>query len=405
MLALGSRGDVLPCLALGEALVRAGHHVDFITFNSYTPMFAGSPVGFHPIPGDAEALVQQSGINLLALASRFGRAAEVIAAGVSTLGPVVAGSDLLLNQLPGGIYGGELAEKNRVPMALMGVLPLQPTAAFPASGMPKFLDSSAAYNQLTYRLAEQLAWELVRRPVAKLRRQLGLDALPRLHPFRRREALPVLYGFSRYVVPPPPDWGENVQVTGWWFPEQPGWQPPDALERFLEAGQPPVFIGFGSMPMKHPDKVTSLILAALRQTGQRAVLGAGWSGLGSAELPEGVFALDYAPYSWLFPRMAAAVHHGGSGTTGFAVRAGIPSLVVPFLFDQVDWGSRLYKLGVAARPLPFRRLRADALAASLEQIAGNAEMGRRAAALGRLVAQEDGLHRAVQAIENLTEAA
>lgn len=401
LLALGSRGDVLPYLALGEALVRAGHNATFISFASFGPMFAGSPVVFQPISGDAEALVQQSGANLLALASGFGRAAQAIAAGLSDLGPVVAESDLLLNQLPGGVYGGELAEKYGVPMALVGVLPLHPTAAFPAAGLPKFLDGSAVYNQFTHLFAEQLAWELLRRPVSALRQQLELGALSRLHPFRHRKMLPVLYGFSRHVVPPPPDWGDNVHVTGWWFPEPEAWQPPAALMQFLEAGPPPVFIGFGSMPLKHPAKLTGLILEALHLTGQRAVLGAGWAGLGRENLPETVFALDYAPYGWLFPRMAAVVHHGGSGTTGFGVRAGVPALVVPFLFDQYDWGARLYRLGVAARPLPVKQINVRRLAERLEQLVGQGEMRRRAAILGRLVAGEDGLRRAVTVIGNL----
>ncbi len=172
-----------------------------------------------------------------------------------------------------------------------------------------------------------------------------------------RKGVPFLCGFSEHVVPRPPDWGGNVHVTGWWYPEEPRWQPPADLQRFIEQGSPPVFIGFGSMPVRDPARTTALIVEAVRQSGRRAVLHAGWAGLGGrlgSGVPPEIFPIDYAPYGWLFPRMAAVVHHGGSGTSGMGFRSGVPSIIVPFGFDQFYWGRRAFELGVGPQPLPFR---------------------------------------------------
>jgi UDP:flavonoid glycosyltransferase YjiC (YdhE family) len=211
--------------------------------------------------------------------------------------------------------------------------------------------------------------------------------------------VPVLNGFSPRVVPRPPDWGAHIHLTGYWFPQDEAWQPPDDLLRFIEAGPPPVFIGFGSMSIRHPERATDIILEALRHSGQRAVLHAGWAGIGQRQLPDYVFRIEYAPYAWLFPRVAAVVHHGGSGTTAFGLRAGVPSLLVPFLFDQFYWGRRLAALGVGPEPVPFKKLSAQRLAKALAVAVGDNELRQRAAALGQKIRAEDGLGKAIDVIQ------
>jgi sterol 3beta-glucosyltransferase len=169
-----------------------------------------------------------------------------------------------------------------------------------------------------------------------------------------------------------------MHVTGYWFPEDEEWQPPADLVRFLEGGSRPVFVGFGSMPVPDAEGTTVLVLEALRLSGQRGIVHAGWGGVGGSDLPEWAFRLEYAPYGWLFPRMAAVVHHGGSGTTAFGLRAGVPSLVVPFLFDQFYWGRRIAELGVGRAPVPFGKLTAEGLAAAIDEAVSDGGMRRRA---------------------------
>jgi sterol 3beta-glucosyltransferase len=216
----------------------------------------------------------------------------------------------------------------------------------------------------------------------------------------QREDIPVLNGFSAHVVPRPPDWGEHVHITGYWFPPEGEWQPPDDLRKFIEAGPPPVFVGFGSMPMRNPKRTTKIVLDTLQKTGHRAILHTGWGGFGQQDLPTNVHLIDYAPYEWLFPWMAAIVHHGGSGTTGFALRAGVPSLIVPFVFDQFYWGKRISSLGVGPKPIPHKSLSVDLFGAALDIALNDSQMRDRAAALGEKIREEEGVREAVDVIEH-----
>jgi UDP:flavonoid glycosyltransferase YjiC (YdhE family) len=209
----------------------------------------------------------------------------------------------------------------------------------------------------------------------------------------------VLYGYSRHVLPRPDDWDDLNQVTGYWFlPSEAGWTPPADLVDFLSAGEPPVYIGFGSMGNRDPEATTRLTLEALTRSGRRGVLASGWGGMHAQDLPDTVYMLKSAPHSWLFPQMAAVVHHGGAGTTAAGLSAGIPSIIVPFFGDQPFWGGRVAMLGVGTAPIPRRRLTADKLAAAITQATADRAMQQRAAALGQRIRDEDGIGQAVALI-------
>jgi UDP:flavonoid glycosyltransferase YjiC (YdhE family) len=233
-------------------------------------------------------------------------------------------------------------------------------------------------------------------------RAWGLPPLPYWGPYEsiHRNQVPFICGFSELVVPRPPDWGSHVHITGWWYPDEPQWLPSEELLRFLESGTPPVFIGFGSMPVGSPSRITAIIAEAITLAGVRAVLHRGWAGLGG-DLPSTIFPAEEIPYGWLFPRMAAVVHHGGSGTTGLSLRSGVPSVIVPFVFDQFYWASRVAELGIGPKPVPYRKLTAERLAGAIRQAISSPEMRRRAAKLGARLSREDGLRRAVDLIERL----
>lgn len=173
---------------------------------------------------------------------------------------------------------------------------------------------------------------------------------------------------------------------------------PQPLLDFLAAGRPPVFIGFGSMPVKHPHRINDIILTAAQRTGQRIILHSGWGGVGSLSLPESVFKIDDVPYGWLFPRMSMIFHHGGSGTTAYALRSGIPSCVIPFVFDQFYWGKRISQLGVGPPPIPFTKLTVSNLQRAIEAGTQSPEIQQRAAALGQRIAAEDGVSTAIHLI-------
>jgi UDP:flavonoid glycosyltransferase YjiC (YdhE family) len=310
-------------------------------------------------------------------------------------------TDLIVNQLPGGLYGSDLAEKLDIPMILAAVMPLTPTRHQPMLAFPPQLAPVPGYNRFTHWLAYQLVWQGYRPAISRWRkRTLGLSKAP-LWGYARwmeEKRVPVLNGFSAYVVPRPPDWDKHVHITGYWFPEAADWQPPDELCEFIHAGPPPVFIGFGSMPIRDPKRTTAIVLDALKQSGRRAILHAGWAGIGGQDLPATVFKVDDVPYGWLFPQMAAVVHHGGSGTTAFGLRAGVPSIVVPFLFDQFYWGRRVAALGVGPEPIAHKRLSAQKLAKALLTAVDDAQMRQRAAQLGAKIRAEGGVSAAVDTI-------
>jgi UDP:flavonoid glycosyltransferase YjiC (YdhE family) len=203
-------------------------------------------------------------------------------------------------------------------------------------------------------------------------------------------------------VPRPADWGDPVTVAGYWFLQAPSsFVPPPALARFLECGPTPVYVGFGSMALRDAERVTGVVLDALTLSGMRAVMALGWGGLSPRDLPDSVYALESVPHDWLFPRVAAVVHHGGAGTTAAGLRAGVPSVVVPFILDQFFWANRVARLGVGPPAVPYSRLSAQRLARAIAGAVGEPGIRERAAALGARIRAEDGVGKAVGTIERL----
>lgn len=412
LIAIGSRGDVQPIVALGRGLLDAGYGVQMVTMASFEPMVRGQGLDFFPVAGDAQALTNEmmlagmkgNGLNLLSMYRGIMRTFGAMTQSYQETfaADALRDSDAILSQLPGGFYGYDLAEHLRVPYIALSVIPQEITGAYPLSLLPIQSSFGAWYNRLTYYMGQQLAWHPFRNSINEFRQQLGLPHasfwwgnMRRM----RRERVPVVQGFSQHVIPEQPEWGEHVHTTGYWMLDEAGWEASDALLRFLEAGDAPVFIGFGSMPVPDPAATTRLILEALQRSGKRGLLHAGWARLGGVELPDSVFCLDYAPYGWLFPRMAAIIHHGGSGTTGFALRSGVPSMVVPFTADQPFWGRRTCELGVGHAPIPFAKLTSDHLAAAIKIMTTNRDMQRQAVELRDAMAVENGIQRAVEIIE------
>jgi UDP:flavonoid glycosyltransferase YjiC (YdhE family) len=162
-----------------------------------------------------------------------------------------------------------------------------------------------------------------------------------------------------------------------------------------------VYIGFGSMSNRDPRRTATIVLEALQQTRQRAVLFAGWGGLQQDELPDSVFMSGPVPHAWLFPHMAAVVHHGGAGTTAAGLTAGVPSVVIPFFGDQPYWGRCVHDLGVGPDPIPRKSLTAQRLAEAIRQAVSDEGMRQRAAELGARLQAEDGIGRAVDILDRL----
>lgn len=413
MLTIGTRGEVQPLVALGLGLQAAGHQVVIATHGTFETFVREAGLGFSLIRFDPQEFLSsetgqailKSGRNPVRTFRIFASEMKAMVLGIGTdCRAACQEAEAILYTIGGFYFAPHLAEKLDVPA--IGVYPYptsQPTRAFPNLFIPMQRNLGDPLNWLTHLIIEIMFW-LPLRPVINQWRQeqLGLPPASVNYPQQyRRQKMPLLFGFSPHVVPKPLDWGDHIHVTGYWFLDQSAdWQPPSDLLDFLVAGRPPIFVGFGSMQTGNAEDMTDLVLQALARTKQRGLISTGGGDLSLADLPDHVFKVGIIPYDWLFPQMAAVVHHGGSGTTAISLRAGIPSIIVPFFMDQPFWGQRVADLGVGPRPIPRKRLSIERLATAIMAATTDIEMQRRAAMLGERIQAEDGVAKAVEVINH-----
>jgi sterol 3beta-glucosyltransferase len=384
-------------VALGQGLARAGHDVRAVAPAEFAAMFESVGIDMAPLSGGERAAeLQSTGIaeQGVIAAMRFMRRELPAQINQWTRETLAAceGAEVLTGGIGGMVTGLSVAEKLRVPFVETHLQPVgAPTDAYPGvmlPGWPRWLGSSGM--RLSHYLSDKAAWMAFKRPMSSAREEvLGLTGRP--HPVGRRH---VLYGFSRHVVPMPES--DERHVCGYWsLPAPASWTPLPALKSFLEREGPVVSIGFGSMASAKPEEITDLVLSAVRRAGVRAVLLSGWGDLKSLPATDDVVFADSVPHDWLFPRVTAVVHHGGAGTTGAALSAGVPALVVPFAADQPFWGARVAELGCGSTPIPRKSLTAELLARALRGMVDDQQMRGRSAALGALLRAEDGVGEAV----------
>jgi sterol 3beta-glucosyltransferase len=297
------------------------------------------------------------------------------------------------------VTGLAVAEKLNVPFVQTHLQPVSaPTSAYPGvmtPWWPRWLGQRGMH--LSHRLSDKAAWMAFKRPMASARSSvLGLTGSP-----PSVSDQPRLYGFSPHVVPVPADGNRRVACGYWTLPVPSHWSPPPALVDFLARPGPVVSIGFGSMASADPKQVTELIFGAIRRAGVRAVLLSGWGGMDALSSADDVYCADALPHDWLFPKVAAIVHHGGAGTTGAAFIAGVPAVVIPFTADQPFWAARVATLGCGPTPVPRKQLTAQNLAKALVDATTHAAMKARAAELGSLIRQERGVETAVACFDKI----
>jgi sterol 3beta-glucosyltransferase len=278
--------------------------------------------------------------------------------------------------------------------------PVVSTQQFPSPAFPPMPIGRRFYNPLTHQLLARGLFSFMIEPMNTYRREVGLPTLSagKVIQILFSGQVPIVMHYSKHLMPAPTDWPANIQVVGMWPLAAPDdWTPPEALTTFLEQGDPPIYFGFGSMPVADPAKLGQIISEALRMTGLRGVLQSGWAGL--AHENEHLVTIDDTPHDWLFPRMAAIVHHGGSGTTHSALSAGKPALIVPFVGDQPMWGRRLAELGVNVPPMRQKQLTPERLAEALRKLTQDKAMQQHAANLGATLRAEDGLGAACEFVQ------
>ncbi|MFO0589423.1 MAG: glycosyltransferase [Polyangiaceae bacterium] len=408
---LGSRGDVEPYVALGRALAAKGHAVRVATCEPFRDFVTSNGLEYERLAGDIKEVVGDRG--RAELASAGANPIRAFRALREHVGPLVreanvnlpraiAGADVVIGHLLAPA-AASVAERTGARYIDASYVPVFPTRAFAHPGAPP--DTRGGLACLASHLvAEQLFFQAFRADVNALRRSLGMGRSPLLGPdtwpLRRRP--PKLVAVSPEIVPRPSDWPAHVHVTGHFQLDAPAdYAPPPALEAFLSAGEPPVYVGFGSMTLERPEEATRAVIAAVRAAGKRALLSAGWGGLAEiGPTSDDVFFVGDVPHGYLFSRVAGVVHHGGAGTTASAFRAGVPQMAVPFLADQPFWGHRISALGAGPRPLPIAHLDVVRLRDRLRAF-DFPSIRRRAAEIGSRVRAERGPERAVEIIERL----
>lgn len=395
VLAVGSRGEVEPLVALAAGLARSGHDVCLATHAEFLPLAEGRGLRAHVLWGSLdEALATDAGQRLVHSGYHVIRAGRALVELLRLAGRLYddcwdacrGAEAIVYGQI--AVAGPHIAAVLRVPAIGAFVNPLypgRPTAEFSAPGAPPW-PLGRAYNRLTH-VGVAAGFAAVWRSTlnAWCRSRLGLRPLSLAGVLPGRD--PIVFGFSPTLVPRPREW-RGAAVTGYWFLEPLlDWQPPAEVVEFLAAGPPPVYVGFGTMKLADRS-VTATVVEALKRSGHRGILLRGSDEEEGADLPVGFFGIRSVPFRWLFPRVAAAIHHGGLGTSHAALHAGIPQVVVPFMGDQPFWASRLARVGVAAPMLPRRRLTAERLAQAMRTATTEATFRERAVEVA-LSAQRD----------------
>ncbi|KAL2132336.1 hypothetical protein VTI74DRAFT_3940 [Chaetomium olivicolor] len=422
-LTIGSRGDVQPYIALCKKLLAEGHHPRIATHGEFQSWIESHGIEFAYVGGDPAELMQlciQNGTFTWAFlkeanAKMRGWLDDLLA----TAWQACQGSDLLIES-PSAMAGIHIAEALGIPYFRAFTMPWTRTRAYPHAFIMPGQKMGGAYNYMTYVMFDSVFWKATAHQVNRWRN--NMLGLPNTNLEKMQvNKVPFLYNFSPYVVPPPLDYSDWIRVTGYWFLDEglgEKWEAPKELVEFIEKARAEekklVYVGFGSILVPDPAKMTQEVIDAVMKADVRCILSKGWSdrmaGKGDKdggevkvgdekkpepELPPEIFQIQSAPHDWLFRQIDAAAHHGGSGTTGASLRAGIPTIIRPWFGDQFFFGSRVEDLGVG---ICLKKWGANSFARALWEATHSERMIVKARVLGEQIRKENGVECAVQCI-------
>jgi sterol 3beta-glucosyltransferase len=411
---LGTRGDLQPFIALGLGLKNAGYDVLLISAKNEETFVRSYGLNFFALNVDIQKIMERDEIQEMAkgdnpikfITSHISGTKKLKQSMLNTQNEIwqgCKGSDIIIYH-PGMPLGFFIAKEFGKISIMANPFPVISTKEYPSILFYNGPRIGGLYNLLTHLIFEKLFWTLTKSSIKEFWRNTVNSKMDfSVPPIRQqvKSGMPVINGYSEKLFHKPGDWNENIYITGsWMIQKEPDWTPSTDLENFINAGQPPIFIGFGSMKdISQFKKTFEIILQALEISKQRAIIGLGWNKLDNDEpVPNDVFLIDDVPFTWLFPRMAAVVHHGGAGTTAVGLYAGKPTVIIPFNADQPAWGRKVYELGVGAKPIPKKKLTAENLASAI-LYSLNPEIVANADILGEKLRKENGVADAVRIID------
>ena len=404
MLTIGSTGDVRPYILLGRELSARGHEITIATFSAFEKMVSDAGFHFHPLSGNAEKLMasimspDSSGFTYLPRLEKSLK--SVVPKLLEDMLDSCRNADAMVCNFFGTVYYS-IAEKFRIPCIQTHYFPMDPTGNQPISSV-RHQHLGTFLNESSYRLGYLLISTVEKRYLSSWRSANGVSPRRILtHPDYRvgNHPVPVIYAVSPLLMPRPQDWDEHIRLSGFWFDESPVvWEPPKALSDFLSAGEPPLYIGFGSMTGRSMNQLITITLRAVHAARVRAVINLGWSGA-QLSSTRNVYFGDYIPHDWLFPRVSAVIHHGGAGTTAAGLRSGKPTLVIPFAGDQSFWGDRVWKSECGPRPIPRDRLTVEKMTRAILDLKSQPKYAHAAERIRQGLAKEHGVQTAADQIE------
>ena len=411
IIANGTRGDVQPAIALGKALQAERFQVEILASKNFADWIEAHGLTAVPSNLDIPQIMASEGGKQWAeeghkplvqmrvmrkLLDKFG--SDFVQEAWQTC----QGADAIISSFTSDVYALTIAEKLNVPLFSTA---LQPPLI--ATGNGRSLPNAPLPNRNSFinrwfskLIIEPFPWRIYGKITNNLRKQLGLPQQTNAQNIAARQKMTVLLAYSTHIVPRPDEFPNNYHNTGFWFlDETPDWEPPYELLQFLDFGPPPIYVGFGSMNHRDPGFTTQLIIEAIERLERRAIIISGWGEIGKVPLPHSMLTLPKVSHTWLFPKMAAVVHHGGAGTTAAGLRAGVPSVIIPHMVDQPFWAQRVYDLGAGPQPIPRHQLTAVSLAEAITQATSNPDIHNTALALSQHIKAEAGLAKAVAVIK------
>ena len=404
ILSYGSRGDVQPFLPLSLRLMANGHSVKLAAPSRFKNLVEGYGVQFFPLPGEPEDLSQRLndvGFNFIKMVQEMmDHAVEIGVEMLQKTNEACADADLIIHTFAHVIGAHTLAREKNIPDIHIQTFPMfTPTGDYPNVTIPdlkiRFL------NRFTHLASQKITWWTSNLGFEQVRRRAGLPMRKLYSPFKEdplRPLMPILCAWSPSVLPPSSEWRNNVHVTGYYFFDvDVSYMPSTALQNFLDADKPPVCISFGSMVNRDAERIDSIVRSALEKTNNRGLILSGWSAV-KDHVSDDLIYLDVVPHDWLLPRCKMIVHHGGAGTTSAGLRAGIPSVVVPFTADQPFWGNRVQAVGAGPKPVYVNKLSVDNLTQAIFE-ADDKVIRKRAQVLGQRLRCENGVQYTSRLIE------
>eukprot|EP00667_Euglena_gracilis_P002462 EG_transcript_2461 len=409
ILTFGTRGDVQPYTGLATALIAAGHSADICTHPIHKPFIEDFGVGFVAYPGPNPQKLFDWCVRVGIFSSKFMLEVSQLAHSfMSSWGQVckdnIGKYDIIVDTFTTTHHGLTLAEASGIPACTIHYVPVGATSYYYSPYAPYGLRKTASgenyLNLLSHEIIDYFYGLLARRPMNKTRIELGLKPITGFSDWDLKLQTPRIYCHSPAYLPKPPDFPDQTRVVGYfWLPEKP-FTPPEELVEFLAKGTP-VYVGFGSVNVPGGKSLIVRLVEGVRMAGERVIVFTPEKNEAFLDDPDILYVKYQVPHAWLFPRVKLAIHHGGAGTVAYALKAGIPQIIMPFFGDHFLWAHRLQEMGCGPAAMPLKSTQPTELAAVLRQVLGDQAMLQKVRELSDQVNAEQGGQETVKLLENL----